>query len=85
MVEQREDATGDWVVVRRPGVVRLVGSVVRAHNASTLTRLRGDTMIALAETLAASQAGAVIESTDPDGAWWSMKITTKDSHCGTAD
>jgi hypothetical protein len=69
---------GEQVVVRRPGVVRLADSVVRARSASTQTRLRGDTMIALAETLAASQVGAEIRMNDPDGARWSMKITAED-------
>jgi hypothetical protein len=79
MAEQGQNAVGDWVVVRRPGVVRLADSVVKAHNSAALTRHRGDTMIALAETLAASRVGAEVRSIDPDGAKWSMKITVEDT------
>ena len=71
--------TGDWAVIRRPGVVRLADSVVRAHSASAQSRRRGDTMIALAETLASSRVGAEICSAEPDGSKWSMKITVEGS------
>ncbi|WP_406631926.1 hypothetical protein [Amycolatopsis sp. WGS_07] len=78
-MDQQRSADAEWVVVRRPGIVRLAGAAIRARGAVTQARHRGDTMIALAETLAASRMGAEICSLDPDGARWSMKITAEDA------
>ena len=80
MAEHGERNTAEeWTVVRRPGVMRLADSVVQAHSASTLTRRRGDTMIALAETLAPWRIGAEVEHAEPDGSKWSLKITVEDT------
>jgi len=79
MAEQARATSDDWVVVRRPGVVRLADSVVKACDSATMTRRRGDTMIALARTLAGSRVGAEVEAEDPDGARWSLKITVADT------
>jgi hypothetical protein len=76
-MSEQSDFAGDPVVVRRPGVVRLADTALRGHTATARVRHRGDTMIALAETLAACRVGADIQVSDPDGATWSMTITAE--------
>lgn len=78
MAQQGGETGGaEWVVVRRPGIVRLADTAVQAASASALTRRRGDTMIGLAATAAAWGADAEAEVEEPDGAKWSLKITVK--------
>lgn len=54
---------------QRGGLVRLVDSAIRV-------RTRRDAMIGLVATAAALGADAEVRSQEPDGARWSIKITT---------
>jgi hypothetical protein len=70
---------GEWVMVRRRGVVHVADTAIQAFSASALARRRSDTMIGLAATAAGWRADAEVEVEEPDGAKWSLKITVKDS------
>ena len=76
-MSEQYNRAGDPVVIRRPGVVRLADTALRGHSAIAGIRRRGDTMIALAETLAASRVAADVRASDPDGATWSITIAAE--------
>lgn len=76
-MSKQYDLAGEPVVIRRLGVVRLADTALRGHNAAARIRHRGDTMIALAGTLAGSRVRADIRASDPDGATWSIAITVE--------
>ncbi|ATY11104.1 hypothetical protein CU254_11960 [Amycolatopsis sp. AA4] len=78
MTNHGEPASGEeWVVVRRPGIVRLADSALRARIASARARRRGDTMIGLVATAARAGANAKVHSHEPDGAKWTVTVIAK--------
>ncbi|MGW7538590.1 hypothetical protein [Amycolatopsis sp. NPDC054798] len=80
MTKQGEQGSSEeWVVVRRPGLIRLADSALRARIASARARRRGDTMIGLVATAARAGANAKVQSHEPDGARWSMTVIAKDT------
>ena len=69
---------GNQVVVRRPGLVRLADTAIRATSATTRSQIRGDTMIRLVAAAGAGRVDAEIRSEEPDGSHWSIKTTTRE-------
>ncbi|WP_116205916.1 hypothetical protein [Amycolatopsis circi] len=80
MTKQGEQGSGEeWAVVRRPGIVRLADSALRARIESARARRRSDTMIGLVATAATAGANAKVQSHEPDGAKWSITVIAKDT------
>jgi hypothetical protein len=74
----------EWPMVRRVGVARLAEAMLHVRGDVTLARHRGSTMKELAKALANGRVNADIAVAEPDGAAWSISVTSSASGGTTA-
>jgi hypothetical protein len=84
MAERGYDDAREWAVVRRPGAVRLAETAMHLRGETALARRRGATMTELARTFSAERVNANVSVVEPDGAAWSMSVTSDGEFDGRA-
>jgi hypothetical protein len=69
-----DDRQWDLALVRRTGLGHLAGELVDQRARTLRARVRGDTMVDLADVLGQTGTGAEIIVAENDGSGWSMTI-----------
>jgi hypothetical protein len=74
MGQHRREGAAEYVVVQRPGVVRLAETALTLHTDAVLARRRGEIITDLAKTLSGAGVTASVSMAEPSGAVWSMSV-----------